>query len=151
MSVVDLPEKLTIVSTVSSDSAVRPAAENHFVSEDCAERIGTPLAGRNLLSGSLTPSYDTVRVRVPKTDGAVFTAGDKLIRDTWHEPCVQNRLRVVLAQEHLREVLVPQPIQVALFRSNKTLKAIGARGQSVDCTEELGTLSDGGVFAVDSD
>jgi hypothetical protein len=127
MGVVDLPQELAVVDSVGSDLAVGPATNNDLVSENGAEWVDTALTW-SVLGGARDASRrDGVRVRVPESHSSILTASDEFVRDAWHEPNAEDGLRVVLAQKHLREVLVPQAIDVAFLRRDQALQTICAR------------------------
>lgn len=62
MSVVDLPEKSTVVSTVSSDLSIRPTTNDHFVGIDGAKRVETASSWCILVSLGHTASCDRIRI-----------------------------------------------------------------------------------------
>ena len=119
VSVVDLPEQLAVVNTVSSDLSVRPATQDDFICEDGTHRVHATLARCCLGRLGDTASCNRVGVRVPESDSAVLAASDELVRDSWHEPDVKDRLCVVLTQEHLREVLISESVQISLVCSHE--------------------------------
>ena len=55
---------------------------------------------------------------------------------------------MVLAEKHLREVLIAQAVDVALLSRYKTLETVCTRRESVDGAVELGLRRDRGVTAV---
>ena len=125
MCIVDLPKLLAVVNTVSSDLAVAPSTDDHLIGENGAQRNDCFLT-RCRLGLVYAASCHSIRVRVPKTDSSIFTACDELVRYAWHEPGRVDGLGVILAKEHLREILVPQPVEVAFLCRNKTLQAVRA-------------------------
>ena len=149
MCIVDLPKLLAVVNSVSPDLAVAPSTDDHLIGENGAQRNDCFLT-RCRLGLVYAASCHSIRVRVPKTDSSIFTACDELVRYARHEPGRVDRLCVVLTEEHLREILVPQPVQVAFLCCNKTLQAIRATRESMDCSEELSSVDNGRIVAVDS-
>ena len=127
MGIVNLPQERTIVDSISPDFTIRPPTEDYFVSEDGAKWVNSSLSGCVLRGRSDASCGHCVRVGVPKSHRSILTAGDELIGDAWHEPDLEDGLRMVLAEKHLREVLVPQPVDVAFLRGNQTLQTVWTR------------------------
>ena len=92
MSVIDLPQDLTVIDTVRPNLAIIPATNDHLICENGAKREdgGVVATGR-------AASRHSVSVGVPQAHCAVFRACDELVGDTWHEPDAKDGLSMILA------------------------------------------------------
>ena len=137
MSIVNLPELLAVVDSICTDASVAPAADDDFVGEYRAKRVDATLSRRSLLLLRDTACSDSVRVGIPESHGAIFAASDEFVANAGHEPSREYRLCVVLAQEHLREVLVPKAVEVTFIGGDQRLQTIRTGREAVNCTIEL--------------
>ena len=105
VSIFNLPEQLTVIDSVSSNSSIRPSTDDDFVSENSTdwEHASWPSGFINLCNAS---SDNWVIVRVPYSDCAIFASGDELIRGSWNEPAPCYWQGVVFAKKHLAEIVV---------------------------------------------
>ena len=127
MGVVNLPKQRAVIDSIGPNFAVRPSTQDDFIGEDSAKRVDSALSGGVLRGRSDASCSHCVRVGIPKSHRSILTAGDELIGDAWHEPDLENGFRMVLAKEHLREVLIPQSVDIALLRRDQTLETIWTR------------------------
>ena len=111
MSIVNLPQQLLIVDSVSSYLAIWPPREDNLISKYWAKRMDSSSRGL----GVDTSCLNWVVVGIPKSDGTIDWASDEFIWDFWHVTNINNRVGMVLSQEHLREVTYSNSIQETLI------------------------------------
>ena len=102
----------------------------------------------HLTGRSRAPGSYSIVVRVPKADRTVFRCRDELVGDSFGEPAAQHWLSVVLAEEHLREVVVTHAVNVASVSCHKTLETVWAYTESIDCSEDLSLNDLGGILSI---
>ena len=150
VSIVDLPELLAVVYSVCTDASVAPAADDDFVGEYRAKRVYATLSRRSLLLLCDTACSDSVRVGIPESHRTIFAASDEFVANTGHEPSREYRLSVVLAQEHLREVLVPKAVEVTFISGDQRLQTIRAGREAVNSTIELSFVTSSSRVSVET-
>lgn len=103
--IVNLPQELAVVNAVGTNTAVRPAAENYFVRKNSADWLD-PSDVRALGNRrSNTSSCNAVIVAIPKANGPVFRAADKLVAYVLHKPNRNDRTSMVFNKKHLADVV----------------------------------------------
>jgi len=131
--IVNLPKHLAIVNSESSDSTIGPTWQNNFI---CKYRANRVQRGWGSLGSGASCSYRVV-VTVPQSDGAVFRAGDELVTDILHEPYTKNGSSVVLAEEHLAEIVASNPVDETAISAGEKLQTIRTYTQAVNAAVEL--------------
>lgn len=137
VGVVDLPKQLAVVDAVSSDTSVRPTAQDNLIGEYRTQGLNTANMGALRNRRSDAASSHRIVVTVPQPDRAVLRARYKFIAYVFHKPNGDDGLGVILTKQHLTKIIGPNSVNETSVRGCQHLQTIGAGTQSVHCTEEL--------------
>jgi len=133
MSIINLPKKLTVINTVSSDSTIRPTWNNDFISKDCTIGEYTRLVG-----SSVAASLHRVVIWVPQTNSTIFGASQEFIRNILHKEAIDNCFGVVFTKQHLGEVTHSNSINKTFVSGCNHLNSIRTCTKSMNTTINLG-------------